>query len=156
GANLGFLLYNFPPARIFMGDSGSLFMGYMLATSAVQCSVYPEKYSLYPIIIPLLILSIPIYDTLSVILIRIRQGYSIFRADNNHFSHRLVALGFSRPHAVLLIYLVTFTTGITATLLDQLDLRGGILVALQIFCTLIIIALLEITGKKTLEKTKEI
>lgn len=154
GANLGFLIYNFPPAKIFMGDGGSLFMGYMLATCTVLCSAYQDSYPLYPIIVPILILSVPIYDTFSVIVIRLKSGYSIFRADQNHFSHRLVELGFSRPTAVFFIYLVTFATGITATLLEQLDLRGGIIIALQILCTITIIALLESIGKKSLETTK--
>jgi UDP-GlcNAc:undecaprenyl-phosphate GlcNAc-1-phosphate transferase len=143
GANLGFLLYNFSPAKIFMGDCGSLFMGYLIAVSMILCFTAQEGEWFYPLVVPLLILAVPLYDTFSVMWIRLRSGRSIFQADNHHFSHRLVALGFSRPAAVCLIYLVTFTTGITATLLDRVDLRGGILISLQVFCTLMIIALLE-------------
>ena len=104
GAVLGFLRFNTHPARIFMGDSGSQMLGFSvgaLALLATQGEACPLSSAL-----PLLLLGLPIMDTLTVMLTRIRAGRSPFSADKNHLHHRLLALGFAHREAVLLIYLM--------------------------------------------------
>lgn len=104
GAVLGFLRFNTHPARIFMGDSGSQMLGFSvgaLALLATQGETSPLSAAL-----PLLLLGLPIMDTLAVMLTRIRAGRSPFSADSNHLHHRLLALGFAHREAVLLVYLI--------------------------------------------------
>ena len=104
GAVLGFLRFNTHPARIFMGDSGSQMLGFSvgaLALLATQGETCPLSAAL-----PLLLLGLPIMDTLTVMLTRIREGRSPFSADSNHLHHRLLALGFAHREAVLLIYMM--------------------------------------------------
>lgn len=104
GAVLGFLRFNTHPARIFMGDAGSQMLGFSvgaLALMATQSDSSPLSAAL-----PLLLLGLPIMDTLSVMLTRIRAGRSPFAADRNHLHHRLLSLGFAHREAVLLIYMM--------------------------------------------------
>ncbi len=104
GAVLGFLRFNTHPARIFMGDAGSQMLGFSvgaLGLLATQSESSPLSAAL-----PLLLLGLPIMDTLSVMLTRIRQGKSPFAADRNHLHHRLLSLGFAHREAVLLIYMM--------------------------------------------------
>ena len=118
GSLLGFLPYNWYPSKIFMGDAGSLFVGYMLGTLTIVSSyITRESPTSIPVIIPLLILSVPIYDTLSVVYIRWREHRPLFVGDKRHFSHRLVALGMRQTQAVFFIYVVTLTVGVAAILL---------------------------------------
>ncbi|NOY78916.1 MAG: undecaprenyl/decaprenyl-phosphate alpha-N-acetylglucosaminyl 1-phosphate transferase [Calditrichaeota bacterium] len=118
GSLLGFLLFNWYPSKIFMGDAGSLFIGYMLGTLTVISSyITPESQTAIPVIIPLLVLSVPIYDTFSVMVIRWREHRPLFVGDKKHFSHRLVALGMRQTQAVFFIYVVTLTVGMVAVLL---------------------------------------
>ncbi|MCJ7646459.1 undecaprenyl/decaprenyl-phosphate alpha-N-acetylglucosaminyl 1-phosphate transferase [bacterium] len=149
GALLGFLRYNFNPAKIFLGDAGSMFIGYMLAVLTITASYYREGLPTHlPVVMPILILAVPIFDTLSVISIRIKRKEPIFGADKNHFSHRLVALGFSQRGAVLLIYLISFCLGITATLLAQVNISGAIVIFIQAAVILCIVALLESVARR--------
>jgi UDP-GlcNAc:undecaprenyl-phosphate GlcNAc-1-phosphate transferase len=149
---VGFLLFNFSPASIFMGDGGSLVIGYLIAVIAVK-GVY-LKYSLLtrlPVIIPLLVLFVPIYDTLTVIFIRLKLRISIFKADKRHFSHRLVNLGITPKYAVLIIYMATLSTGITATLLPKLVFIDAFIILIHTFMIFGIIAILEWFGYKKYE-----
>lgn len=143
GALLGFLRYNFPPARIFMGDTGSLFIGFLLAALSITSSyVVPQSASMIPAMMPLLVLSLPIFDTLSVIIIRLRERRPIFEGDRRHFSHRLVDLGMTPRGAVVFIYLVAATIGIVAALLPYLPLWGEILVLLHTVLVYVMITVL--------------
>jgi len=145
GAMLGFLVFNFPPARIFMGDAGSLLCGYMLAVGSVL-TTYWESGSQHPpfaLAIPLCVLAIPLYDVASVLLIRVREGRSPLRGDQRHFSHRLVQRGLTRRAAVLTIYLASATTGLAATLLPRADLRVTLTVVAIVLMVLLIVAILE-------------
>lgn len=117
----GFLRYNFPPARLFMGDAGSLFTGFMLATICVAATFCNNISQAHTALIPILALGVPLFDTASVIYIRLRNRTSIFVGDTNHLSHRLVRMGFSRRNAVLIIYLLGFIFGLCAVLLRELD-----------------------------------
>jgi len=143
GAVAGFLIYNFNPAKIFMGDTGSLFIGYMLATLSITSSyVVPTSVNLLPVISPLLILSLPIFDTLSVMFIRHKENRPLFIGDRRHFSHRLVELGMSPRGAVIFIYLVALSVGVTASLLPYLPLWGQILALLQTVAIYMMIVIL--------------
>lgn len=145
GAALGFLLYNFPPASIFMGDAGSLVIGYFLAVCAVLTTFYdPDRWQREPgVLVPLVVFAIPLYDTVSVIVRRMRLGISPFRADRRHFSHRLMALGKSQRMAALTIFLATAATGLGAILLPLLAWPAALLIFVQCICVVAIIAILE-------------
>lgn len=147
GAALGFLFFNFPPAKIFMGDCGSMFIGYIVSVITILGTYYkPESPTLFPVVIPLLVLAVPIFDVLSVISIRIIRKRPVFQPDKNHFSHRLVARGFPVRTAVLFLYLLTFCVGLPSILLPQLSLAGVITVFLQAVVIMTIIAVLEYYG----------
>ncbi len=145
GAVLGFLIHNFPPAKIFMGDAGSLVVGFMLAVCSVLTTFYDPGQWRKPVgvLVPLLVFAMPLYDTASVIIHRLRVGASIFQADRRHFSHRLVALGNSPRTAVLTIYLATAATAAPAVLLPTLNWAAATLIFIQCLCVLAIIAILE-------------
>jgi len=149
GSALGFLIYNFNPAKIFMGDTGSLFLGYVIAALTITSSyVVPESVNLLPVISPLLILSLPIFDTLSVMFIRWREGRPLFIGDRRHFSHRLVDLGMTHRGAVVFIYLVAMCVGVAAALLPYLPLWGQILVLLQTVAIYTMITILMYVAKR--------
>jgi UDP-GlcNAc:undecaprenyl-phosphate GlcNAc-1-phosphate transferase len=144
GAAAGFLPWNFPRAKIFLGDAGSLLIGFTLAAISVQ-GIYlaSSKLSHLPIITPILILGVPLFDTLSVILIRLARGLPVFQADKNHFSHRLVDLGLTQKQAVLLIFLVAIAVSIPATLLSHVVRHEAVMLILQeIILFVIIVALM--------------
>ncbi len=121
GASLGFLLYNFPPARIFMGDGGSNMLGFMLAVIAVL-GVYTPEGSIRELAVfsPLLILAVPILDTLLVMIYRKRKGAPLMKGDRNHLTHRLTRVGLTLRESVLLLYLLGILMGILALLLPTL------------------------------------
>ena len=97
-------------------------------------------------------MAVPLYDMTTVILIRLRSGKSPFAADKNHFSHRLVDLGMTKPQAVLTIYLTTATCGLGALLLHRVDTVGAVLLVLLVGCVLAIIAILESTARRTIKR----
>jgi UDP-GlcNAc:undecaprenyl-phosphate GlcNAc-1-phosphate transferase len=151
----GFLIFNWYPSSIFMGDTGSMWIGFMMANLTVIATFYSEgKPTLFPVIMPLLILGVPIFDTISVMIIRFFRRKSFFIGDKNHFSHRLVQLGMTQPQAVAFIYLVTFCIGINATLLSTVGKLGAMVILLQAVVIFVIIALLEYTGRKSIEKPR--
>lgn len=154
GSLAGFLLHNWPPARIFMGDTGSCLIGLWLASMTIVGTFYDYgPTGTHVILAPLCVLAVPLYDFCSVLVIRLSQGRSPFHADKSHFSHRLVELGMSRKQAVLTIYLVTLTTGLGGLLLYQVDgWPGAILVVLLILCMLAVVAILETTARTLARK----
>ena len=144
----GFLVFNFPPARLFMGDAGSLVLGLLLAVISVRTTYInmptPQPPSVwYAALMPLVILAVPLYDLASVTLIRLSAGRSPFAADHNHLSHRLVRMGLSRRAAVLVIWLTTAATGIGGIMLSTLAPWQAILVAVQTATVLAVLAALE-------------
>jgi UDP-GlcNAc:undecaprenyl-phosphate GlcNAc-1-phosphate transferase len=120
GGAVGFLPYNFNPAKIFLGDSGALFIGYVFATiSIIGTSKTAFTISL---IVPLIVLALPIVDTAATIVRRTRAGKKITEADRGHFHHQLIfRFGLNVKQAVLLIYALCFALGVVAILLS-----GGI------------------------------
>jgi UDP-GlcNAc:undecaprenyl-phosphate/decaprenyl-phosphate GlcNAc-1-phosphate transferase len=149
GALCGFLKHNWPPATIFMGDAGSYFVGYWIAIASLLATYTGAKGATpHAVLAPLCVLAIPLYDMLSVIWIRIREGRSPFQADKRHFSHRLVDLGMTKKQAVITIYLATITCSLGALILPRTDILGAGIVVLIVACMLALVAVLEsLTGK---------
>jgi UDP-N-acetylmuramyl pentapeptide phosphotransferase/UDP-N-acetylglucosamine-1-phosphate transferase len=105
GSLTGFLFFNFSPAKIFMGDCGSMFLGFIIASSSVLCSA--KSSAMVGLALPMLALGIPIFDTLFSMLRRYLERRSIFSADRRHFHHRLIDLGLKQRHVVITIYVLT-------------------------------------------------
>jgi len=152
GAAAGFLVLNFPPARLYMGDAGSLFLGFTLSVLTVLFTFYRSGPApsgrLYGVLMPLFILALPVFDTVTVVAIRLREGRPVWKGDRNHFSHRLVALGMSKREAVLFIYLLTFCLGLASTLLSSLDSAGAVTIFAIAVIIFVLIALLERAGRR--------
>lgn len=151
----GFLFFhNWPPARIFMGDAGSMFIGFMISAMTILGTFYKEDVvGRHVMLAPLCILAIPLYDFVSVIFIRLKQGRSPFHPDKSHFSHRLVELGLKPKYAVLTIHLATWTTGLGGLILYQVENWAMAIVVLgMVGCTLAIIAILETKGRANTAK----
>ena len=106
GALLGFLPYNFPRARAFLGDAGSHLVGYLLAVLAILPHFYPVSHPRrWAVLLPLLVLALPLADLVWVVLLRWRIGQPFYQGDTNHLSHRLVRLGLTRTQAVVVIWI---------------------------------------------------
>ena len=145
GTLLGFLVFNFPPAKIFMGDAGSLVVGFFVALLTLRTTYYHEAESgrWYAVFMPLVVMAVPLYDFISVTLLRVSQGKSPFVGDTQHFSHRLKRRGLTDTQTVLTLYLATLCTGLGAAFLYQVNRVGAILIFTQTFMILAIIAILE-------------
>ncbi len=118
GAILGFLVFNFPPASIFMGDSGSLFLGFTLASLAVARKTSASNV-LAVIAIPALLFLLPILDTTLVTITRLMRGQSPAQGGRDHTSHRLIAFGLTERQAVLALYAVALLSGIASTVVER-------------------------------------
>lgn len=137
GALVGFLPFNFAPAKTFIGDTGSNFLGYTISIIAILGMA--KTYTLAVIILPLIVLGLPIFDTLWAIIRRLIKGKSIkaiFKADKGHLHHRIVARGFSQKQAVLILYGISATFGIFAIIFFD----SGIWKALS-FLMMVIVAI---------------
>ena len=115
GACLGFVPYNFNPAKIFMGDTGSTFLGFMLATVSIQGLF--KAYAAISFIVPFLLLGLPIFDICFAVIRRVASGHSPMEADRGHFHHRLIDMGFSQKQSVAIAYVLTGILGLAAVLL---------------------------------------
>ena len=145
GSLIGFLCHNWSPARIFMGDAGSYFLGFSIACMTLLGTFYkPSDRYQHVILAPLCVLAVPLYDICSVVLIRLREGRSPFQPDKRHFSHRLVALGLTKVQAVLTVQLTTLTTGLLGlTLYAVTSWNAAVVVMACVGCVLLLIAILE-------------
>ena len=130
GAAIGFLYYNFNPARIFMGDTGSMFLGFMLAGISVVGAV--KSAATIALIVPILALGLPILDTTFAIVRRARNHRPIFKPDKGHLHHRLLAHGFSQKQAVLLMYVVSALFGLCALALTAVSIQAAALIILLV------------------------
>jgi UDP-GlcNAc:undecaprenyl-phosphate GlcNAc-1-phosphate transferase len=149
GALAGFLIFNFSPASIFMGDAGSLVIGYTLSVLTILTTYYDPGAGRLPlgVLVPLVVLAVPLYDVISVVVRRMRIGQSPFRGDRRHFSHRLVSRGMTPAGAVLTIYLATAATALPAIVLPRLRWLEAVLLLLQCLCVVLMIAVLERPSK---------
>ncbi len=141
GACLGFLRYNFYPARIFLGDTGSLLLGFILAAVSIQSSF--KTTAGIALVLPLIALLLPITDTLIAFIRRIIKGKNPFQGDRRHLHHRLLLMGYSQKQAVRMFYLLTINLGIIALVLKYAgrNLAFGMLflIALMLYIFLKII-----------------
>lgn len=133
GSTLGFLPFNFNPAKIFMGETGSAFLGFTLAVISIQGTL--KSYAAISIAIPLLVLGLPLFDTLFAIIRRIGTGKPIMQADRGHLHHRLIDMGLSQRQSVVTMYIASGALGLCAIVLAD---RGAIsaiilLLAVSIF-----------------------
>ena len=125
GASLGFLIWNFKPAKIFMGDGGAMFLGFLMATLAAKMR-FSNMHHRISWIVPLLILAVPIFDTTLVTISRSRRGLLPFATPGkDHASHRLTNLGMGQRNAVLVMYGGGIAFGLLALLLSRLSLTGA-------------------------------
>ena len=152
GACLGFLVYNFNPASIFMGDAGALFLGFILAAVAIKLR-FPEGVQIVTWMVPVLILGLPLFDTALVIFSRLRRGYNPFTTPGkDHTSHRLVALGYTRREAVLICYLICAGLGVIALFITEASILEGYVVggitALAALASLVRLERVDFPGKQ--------
>jgi UDP-GlcNAc:undecaprenyl-phosphate GlcNAc-1-phosphate transferase len=145
GALLGFLPFNRHPASIYLGDSGSTVIGYLIAVFTILTTFYDPSQGHRPIgvIAPIIVVAVPLYDTLSVFFLRWRSGRPIWAADRRHFSHRLVRAGMPPPRAVAVIWLATLATALPAVVLPQVAWPVAIGILAQTFAIVSVVALME-------------
>ncbi len=150
GAAAGFFFHNRHPAKVYMGDAGSLLLGYCLATMSIAGTYYRYSFeSAVPLVTPVIILAIPIFDTASVLYIRWREGRPFFVGDRSHFSHRLVDLGMTVRRSVETIYVLTLVMGLgAAMLLAPPGGMRGVLTLVQAVVILGVVVLLETAGRR--------
>lgn len=129
GACLGFLPYNLNPAKIFMGDTGSTFLGFVLAVTSIQGLF--KLFAIVSFAVPFLILGLPIFDTCFAILRRLATGRSPMSADREHIHHRLIDMGFSQKQAVATLYVISAILGLSAVILTT----SGVVKAMLFFST---------------------
>jgi len=115
GASLGFLIYNFFPARVFMGDGGALFLGFMLATISIIGTL--KTSAVIALLIPILVVALPVLDVAFALVRRFRSGRDLMAPDRGHFHHRLLSSGWTQREITLLMYVVTLLLSITTILL---------------------------------------
>ena len=144
GSCFGFLPFNFNPAKIFMGDTGSTFLGFMLATLSIQ-GVF-KSYAVISFAVPLLILGLPLFDALFAMIRRILRGQSPMTADRGHLHHRLVDMGFSQKQTVFILYAISGVRGITVVLLAE---SGVLRALLLVICVLILLLIGSMLGKNS-------
>lgn len=116
GATLGFLIWNFYPAKIFMGDAGSMLLGYLLASVSLIGDKPTKGTTLFATIIPILILALPIFDTAFAIVRRVANHKPIMQADKGHLHHRIMAMGFGQRRTVLALYSISAIMGVAGVL----------------------------------------
>lgn len=136
GACFGFLPYNFNPAKIFMGDTGSTFLGFILATLSIQ-GVF-KSYAIISFAVPLLILGLPLLDASFAMIRRILKGQSPMKADRGHLHHRLIDMGFSQKQTVFILYVISGILGITAIILAESGTLRAILLLVCVIVFLIV------------------
>src|SRR5687767_11656596 len=155
GALLGFLVYNSNPASIFMGDSGSMFVGFFLASSALMNLTGGRSRSLVPVLaVPILILFIPIFDTTFVTILRKVSGRAASQGGRDHTSHRLVALGMSERRAVWMLYGFAALAGVLGLLVQRVKLDVS-LAAIAGFTVLLTLLGVYLAGVKVYDETEE-
>lgn len=150
GALLGFLRYNWSPARAFLGSAGSLSVGYLMAMSTlmVTYSHGQKAHTLIPILTPIFLMTVPLYDTTSVVLLRLLKRRHIAIGDQSHFHHRLLRLGFSPKQAAAFMILMSGAFALSAVQLVDASLRQALLALGQVLILLMILILAERAAAK--------
>ncbi len=148
GALLGFAPFNLSRARMYMGDGGALVVGMLVAVISIRTTYFAPDIAnkpghWYGVLMPLMLLAIPLYDFISVSILRLVQGRRPWWADRQHFSHRLVQLGLSQRSAVAVIWLCTAATGLSGVMLGTLAYWQAIIAAIQAMLIVAMLAMLE-------------
>jgi len=138
GSTLGFLVWNFPPAKIFMGDSGSLFLGFMISVIAL---VGFKVATLTSLVIPVVILAIPIFDTVLAIFRRLLKGENIGAPDKEHFHHQLLKLKFSSRVSIIIIYLINLMFSVVSIFYVIGNTKEAIVLYLLLMVSLLFVIL---------------
>ena len=136
GACIGFMPYNLNPAKIFMGDTGSTFLGYMLATVSIMGLF--KFYAVISFAVPFLILGLPIFDTANAIIRRVAAGRSPMSPDRGHVHHKLIDMGFNQKQAVAILYAISATLGLTAVVLTSSDEVKAIVLLLAVLAAILV------------------
>ncbi len=145
GVGVGFWFFNHSPATIFMGDSGSHLLGYLTAVVSASVTFYStsKSNSLFSILVPLFILAVPLFDTLAVVVIRLRAGKAVYIGDHNHISHRFVKMGMSRKRAVLMVHLLALVLGLSVLPILWGDFKIALICIIQAGLLLALISFLQ-------------
>jgi len=161
GSCLGFLIWNRPPARLFMGDGGSLVLGFVLAIVSIETTYLSESSTnqtvggWWGVVTPLVVLAVPMYDLITVSIIRLRQGKHPWVGDQQHLSHRLARGGLGRVGAVLAIWLCTWATAAGGLMLPGLGPIGAVAVGLQTLGILAVIGVLDVAMSRATSSPSE-
>lgn len=144
----GFFVHNRYPARLFMGDSGSTFLGFLLGAMTVSGTYYryDQNDSPWNVLSPLLVMAVPLYEAVSVFIIWLGDRHDPFTWNRRHFSYRLLDFGMTPPRSVEAILLVSLSAGLGAPLLHRLDAFGAILILGQSACLMGVVAILEVSA----------
>ena len=140
GACFGFLPFNFNPAKIFMGDTGSMFLGYMLSVLSVQGMF--KSYAVISFAVPIIMLGLPLFDALFAMLRRLLTGKNPMSADRGHLHHRLYDMGFSQKQTVFILYAISGVLGITSILLAEQRFLRAMLLLISVLIFLLIATML--------------
>ena len=136
GACIGFMPYNLNPAKIFMGDTGSTVLGYMLATVSIMGLF--KFYAVISFAVPFLILGLPIFDTANAIIRRVAAGRSPMSPDRGHVHHKLIDMGFNQKQAVAILYAISATLGLTAVVLTSSGEVKAIVLLLAVLAAILV------------------
>jgi len=161
GALLGFLVFNLPPARLYLGDGGSLVAGLLLAVIAIRTAYFqsgatgdPVRVDVqlpgawYGLLMPLMVLAVPLYDFVSVVVIRAARGQSPMTGDHNHFSHRLLRRGLGKRGVLAVVLLATLATGLGGVMLGRVPGWMAAVLGVQAAAMIAVLALLEFGGER--------
>lgn len=138
GGCLGFLPYNFNPAKIFAGDTGALFLGFMLAALSIEGVM--KSIATIAFVVPIIILGVPIFDTAFAILRRLINGKSIMEADKGHLHHRFLRLGYSQKKTVLILYGISAVFGVFAVLISKANSKRAVILSAVLFIVTVVLA----------------
>ncbi|MFH1478521.1 MAG: MraY family glycosyltransferase [Candidatus Omnitrophota bacterium] len=141
GANLGFLLYNFNPAKLYMGDTGSLFLGFLLGVASINISYAPINRPI-ALLTPIVVLSLPIYDTLFLVFMRMKKKKIVFKKSDDHIALRLVTMGYSVRKSVLAMYFFSIVIAVSSLIVAFGSTKAAGIILL------IVVMLFFIMGKK--------
>jgi UDP-GlcNAc:undecaprenyl-phosphate GlcNAc-1-phosphate transferase len=153
GAQLGFLVHNAPPARMFLGDAGAHTLGYALSVlTLVAVYVGAESPGLVPVVLPVLVLGLPLFDMAVVVWVRLRSGRSVIRGDRNHLHHRLRRLGMSTRQATWVVWLAAVSVGAGAVALPFVPPAAAAAILGQALVTMALVAALMLFGERASEE----
>lgn len=138
GSCMGFLPYNFNPAKIFMGDTGALLLGFLLAALSIEGVM--KSVATIAVVVPIIILGVPIFDTTFAIFRRLLNGRSIAEADKGHLHHRLLKMGYSQKKTVLILYAISAIFGLCAIFIAKTNSKRAVFVAVIIFVITMLLA----------------